>query len=218
MFLQDGVAGHISSAEVAWKFIAPEAPWWGGWWERLVRTVKTTLRKILGKALLTFEELATVLTEVEAVVNSRPLTFIESDIGEPCALTPADLLIGRRFTALPNGASNVATTSTRTDALRRQQYRKRLTENFWTRWQKEYLLQLRSAHFAARRTATEFNVGDIVLVYAEKTPRQMWKLARILEVYRSVDGRIRSCKIKLQDGLVTTRAIQRLCPFELAAT
>lgn len=50
--------------------------------------------------------------------------------------------------------------------------------------------------------AAEFNVGDIVLVYAEKTPRQMWKLARILEVYRSANGHIRSCKIKVQDGQV----------------
>ncbi|KAH9379114.1 hypothetical protein HPB48_022602 [Haemaphysalis longicornis] len=75
----------------------------GGLWECLVRTVKTTLRKILGKALLTFKELGTVLTEVEAVVNSRALTFIESDIGEPCALMPTDLLIGRGITALPHG-------------------------------------------------------------------------------------------------------------------
>lgn len=164
----------------------------------------------MGRAKLGFEELASVLTEVEAVVNSRPLTFIESGRGQPCALTPADLLLSRRLTHVPSQASdsgNTQTTCARTDAVRRYRYRERLTENFWARWMKEYLLQLRSAHFARKKTATEFRVGDVVLVYQEKTPRQMWKLARVQEVYKTGDCFIRSCKIKLQDGLVTTRAI-----------
>lgn len=82
---------------------------------------------------------------------------------------------------------------------------------------KEYLLQLRSAHFTTKKAATEVKVGDVVLVYQEKTPRQMWKLAIVQEVYKSTDGTIRSCKIKLQDGLVTTRPIQRLYPLEIRA-
>lgn len=60
-----------------------------------MRTVKTAMRNGVGKTLLNFVELATVCTEFEAVVNSRPLLLIESDIGELCALTPADLVIGR---------------------------------------------------------------------------------------------------------------------------
>lgn len=213
------VAKHLSNAGITWKFIVPNAPWWGGWWERLVRTVKQALRKVLGRAKLGFEELATVLTEIEAVVNSRPLTFVESDIGEPCALTPADLLIGRRLTHVPtkSDSGNATTTCSRTDAVRRYRYRERLTEHFWARWRREYLLQLRSAHFAKKKAATEVKEGDVVLVHQEKTLRQMWKLARVQEVYKSTDGVIRSCKIKVQDGLVTTRPIQRLYPLEIRA-
>ncbi|GFX35699.1 integrase catalytic domain-containing protein [Trichonephila clavipes] len=74
---------------IHWKFIVELAPWWGGFYERLVKTIKDPLRKILGRALLTFEELSTILSEVEVIVNHRPLTYVENDPGEPEPLTPA---------------------------------------------------------------------------------------------------------------------------------
>ncbi|GBM44656.1 hypothetical protein AVEN_214187-1 [Araneus ventricosus] len=77
---------------IHWKFIVERAPWWGGFYERLVKTVKEPLRKILGKALLTFEELSTILSEVEVIVNNRPLTYVENDPGEPEPLTPVGSL------------------------------------------------------------------------------------------------------------------------------
>uniref|UniRef100_A0A131YI34 Bell all n=1 Tax=Rhipicephalus appendiculatus TaxID=34631 RepID=A0A131YI34_RHIAP len=104
---------------------------------------------------------------------------------------------------------------TRTETVRRHAYRKRLTGNFWRRWTKEYLLQLRSAHFSRKRPTNEVKTGDIVIVQAEKLPRQMWKLARVLEVYRGADGHVRSCKIRQQQGVVTTRPIQKLYSLEL---
>lgn len=73
---------YCSQRRIEWKFIAERAAWWGGFWERLIRTVKTSLRKILGKAKLTPEELTTVLYEVEAVVNSRPLTYLSTSPAE----------------------------------------------------------------------------------------------------------------------------------------
>ncbi|GFW07419.1 integrase catalytic domain-containing protein [Trichonephila clavipes] len=77
---------------IHWKFIVERAPWWGGFYERLVKTIKDPLRKILGRALLTFEELSTILSEVEVIVNHRPLTYVENDPGEPKPLTPAHFL------------------------------------------------------------------------------------------------------------------------------
>ncbi|GFW59932.1 integrase catalytic domain-containing protein [Trichonephila clavipes] len=82
----------ISSRGITWKFIVERAPWWGGFYERLVKLVKDPLRKILGKALLTFEELATILIEIEYTVNSRPLTYVMDDFSEPNPLTPLDFL------------------------------------------------------------------------------------------------------------------------------
>ncbi|XP_037579510.1 polyamine-modulated factor 1-binding protein 1-like [Dermacentor silvarum] len=70
---------------------------------------------------------------------------------------------------------------------------RRLTENFWKRWTKEYLLQLRSAHFCDTRSKNNVKEGDVVLVHAENLPRQMWQLARVIEVYAGEDGCTFNC-------------------------
>ena len=80
--------------EVKQKFILPASPWWGGFYERLVRSVKLSLKKVLGKSLLTYEELSTVLCEIEAVINSRSLCYVnEDDLCEN--LTPNHLIFSR---------------------------------------------------------------------------------------------------------------------------
>ena len=80
-----------------WRFIPPppRSPWWGGWWERLVRSVKSSLRKTLGTKSLPRAELETALHEVEACVNSRPLTFLGDETDDVAPLTPSCFLIGQ---------------------------------------------------------------------------------------------------------------------------
>lgn len=147
----------------------------------MVRTVKACLRRILGKAALTAEELTTVLQEVEAVINSRPLTYLSAAPTDSELLTPAHFLIGRRLIAIPAGQP-VPSESTRSEVTRRWLHRKRLAEHFWRRWRKEYLLHLRSFHHSKNMPTHELKVGDLVLVHEDKAPRQMWKTGRILEV------------------------------------
>ena len=79
---------------VTQKFILPASPWWGGFYERLVRSVKTCLKKTIGRAFMTFEELQTILCEIEAAINNQPLAYLsEDDLDE--ALTPLHLMNGR---------------------------------------------------------------------------------------------------------------------------
>ncbi|XP_014670618.1 PREDICTED: uncharacterized protein LOC106811492, partial [Priapulus caudatus] len=85
-----------------WKFITEKAPWQGGFYERLIRSIKIPLRKFLGKAQLTFIELVTVLTDVEAQLNSRPLTMVSADKEDPLPFTPGHLLIGRNLQVMPD--------------------------------------------------------------------------------------------------------------------
>ena len=74
-------------------FILPASPWWGGFYERLVRSVKGCLKKTLGKAFITFEELQTILCEIEGAIKNRPLAYVsEDDLDE--ALTPFHLMYG----------------------------------------------------------------------------------------------------------------------------
>ncbi|XP_071165983.1 uncharacterized protein [Mytilus edulis] len=91
----------LSSFGVEWRFIPKRAPWFGGWWERLIALTKTNLKKTLGRALINFDMLQTFVTEIEKILNDRPLTYVSTDIIDSEPLTPAHLLFGRRVTTLP---------------------------------------------------------------------------------------------------------------------
>ncbi|GBM13210.1 hypothetical protein AVEN_187982-1 [Araneus ventricosus] len=96
------VKNFYSFNGIKWQYIVERAVWWGGFYERMVRTVKTALRKTLGKSCLTVEHLLTVLIEIEGMINSRPITYVGSDTEEPTALTPSHFLLGKRITSLPS--------------------------------------------------------------------------------------------------------------------
>ena len=83
---------------ITWNFILEKAPWWGGYYERMIQLVKRSLRKILGKAQLTYEELLTVLIEVEGVVNSRPLTYIYPEVTEEPLISSNAIPMGSYMT------------------------------------------------------------------------------------------------------------------------
>ena len=84
-----------------WIFNIEKAPWWGGVFERLIRSTKRCLRKMVRSYQLTIDELCTALTEVESMLNSRPLSFVSSDdLEEP--LTPSHLIMGRQLLSMPD--------------------------------------------------------------------------------------------------------------------
>ena len=95
------VQKYFDGVGIDWRFNVPRAPWWGGIFERLVRSTKRCLRKVLGQAKFSHDELLTALIEIEMVLNSRPLTYISADdLDEP--ITPSHLLVGRRLMSYPD--------------------------------------------------------------------------------------------------------------------
>ena len=140
---------YLSGVGVEWLFNLERAPWWGGVFEHMVRMTKRCLRKMVGRAKLTFDELNTIVIEVEGVINSRPLTYISpEDLEQP--LTPAHLLSGRRLLSLPDAIyckdaeDDFEVTSKH--LTKRLLYLNRILNNFWKRRQTEYLSELREAH------------------------------------------------------------------------
>lgn len=80
---------YATVKKMVWRFNPPSAAWWGGWWERQIRTVKEILRKVLGRARLNAEKLYTTLCECKAIINSRPITYVSDDAAQLAPLTPA---------------------------------------------------------------------------------------------------------------------------------
>ncbi|GFT78237.1 integrase catalytic domain-containing protein [Trichonephila clavipes] len=95
-----------ASHKIYWQFIIKRAPWWGGFYERLIRTLKLALRKTVGRATLFRDELETLLIEIEGILNSCPLTYIFSEFTEPEPLTPSHMILRRRVNSLPPARLN----------------------------------------------------------------------------------------------------------------
>ncbi|XP_026331312.1 uncharacterized protein LOC113238692, partial [Hyposmocoma kahamanoa] len=90
--LPDEIAALLTLEHTTWHFIPPHAPNFGGLWEAGVRSTKGHLRKVVGNNTLTYEEMATVLAQVEACLNSRPITLLSDDPNDPLPLTPGHFL------------------------------------------------------------------------------------------------------------------------------
>lgn len=129
---------YCSVEKMQWIFNPPSAAWWGGWWERLVRSIKELLRKVLRRASLKYEELTTILCDCEAIINSRPITYLAEDPHQLIPLSPALFLEDIRSTGVPD--LDIATSSEKLN--RRLKYRQELREHLRRRFRIEYLGQL----------------------------------------------------------------------------
>lgn len=214
----DDVNHHLGSNNIVFKHIPVKAAWMGGFYERFIGVCKSHLRKVVGKALLGYDELQTLIKEVQAVVNDRPITSLSSDINDPKPLTPSMLLGGHRITPLPTSSNlDDLNFGDRDDLLRLNTQRDQLQQRARQRFAAEYLPLLREQHcrrVSRRRFSEAIQVGDIVLIHDEDRPRLLWKLGRILELHRGQDRQVRSASVKTPLG-ITRRAISHLYPLEV---
>ena len=211
---------HLAEKGTEWIFIPKRAPWYGGFWERLVGLTKTALKKVLGRSHVSFDELQTVITEIQATLNDRPLTYTPTNLADPEPLTPAHLLHGRRITTLPYqelppDVEDVAYVpkSDYSTLTRRARQQRALIDHFRDRWKSEYLTALREYHRTTGQTKQTIKEGDVVQIHDER-PRATWKLAVIRELIMGKDGMVRAAKLRTSHG-ETTRPIARLYPLEV---
>ena len=208
----------MTNKQIEWRFIVEKAPWWGGYWERLIQSVKRCLRKTIGKSALRFEELATILIEIESTLNNRPLTYLYGDDEGPShVVTPADLICGHRIAStFSNQQFDV--TSTARSLTKRVKYQWRILNNFTRQWRRDYLLSLQERKSIKQPTTVRVvKEGDVVILKEDGTSRCLWKLARVVEAIKGRDGAIRSARIKLLRGdrsICLRRPIQHLIPLE----
>ena len=216
-----------SLSRIQWVFNMERAPWWGGIFERMVRSVKRCMRKTIGRGRLTLDELQTATAEVEMIVNSRPLSYISTDsIQEP--ITPSHLMTGRRLMSLPDGPYNTELSAdvslATSDISRRMYHLNTVLEHFWKQWKREYLLELRESHRHANRPPKKSHcspiaVGDMVLVHEDSKPRGFWKIAKVESLTTGTDGLTRGAVVKVASSAgrptMLRRPLQLLYPLEV---
>ena len=211
----------LGRQHVTWSFIPKRAPWYGGFWERLVGLTKQAVKKTLGRTFVTLQTLETVIVEIEGILNDRPLTYVSSDISDPEPLTPAHLIYGRRIVAVPHPVEDHDENAD-PSYLRDQDMRKvtsrhsKLIQQFWVRWRKEYLTALREFHKTTGNNQQVIKKGDVVVVH-DDCPRLQWKLAVIDDLVEGNDGLIRSAHISTANHK-TSRPITRLYPLEVVSS
>ncbi|GFV74270.1 integrase catalytic domain-containing protein [Trichonephila clavipes] len=189
------------------QFIPPTATWWGGFWERIVNTLKELLRRTLGKAIFTFEELTTNLCECEKVVNSRPLTYLSEDLQDLTPIPPAILLCDR-----PSLETTYLDMLDGNHLRKRLRFRVKMMKELRERFRKEYLGQLVQRHRQDPHSSN-IQVGDIVLIGDDVKKCLQWPLARVIELIPGKDGLVRTVRVKTQHSILV-RPIQRIFPLE----
>ena len=162
----------------------------------MIGTVKRCLRNVLSTAKLSQDELSTILTKVEGMLNSRPLIYSGEELEEQ-ELTPSHLITGRRISHLSENIDiplNSHELAGDGNLSWRFVYLTRKLNHFWTRWQKEYLLGLREAHRLQKSSPNEIAKGDTVLMQEEETKHNTWKIEIIENLIRGKDKVVRGAK------------------------
>jgi len=198
---------RIGEKMIRWRFNPPTAAWWGGWWERLVRTTKDLLRRMIGRAKLSRKELVQCVGAITHTINNRPLTTLTEDCNDLTPLTPAMFMKDLPVSGLPEF-----------DAVGpvelRAAYKKirDMKEALKARFRKEYIGQL--VQRASEKRTRAIRIGDLVIVGSDNKKRFEWPLGRVIEVHPGRDGEVRVVKVKTAGGILL-RPVQRLYPLEV---
>ncbi|XP_058803296.1 uncharacterized protein LOC131671111 [Phymastichus coffea] len=189
------INNYAISKRIEWHFNPPLSPHFGGLWEAAVKSFKHHLKRILDKQL-TYEQFNTLLIEIEAILNSRPLYALSADPNDPLVLTPAHVLIGRPFNMLPEQSLS----SVSENRLSTYQFLTKARQNFWEKWRKEYLheLQVRQKW---TKSDSELAPGMVVLLIEGNVPSGQWPLGVIIEVHPGSDGVVRVASVKTVKGV-----------------
>ncbi|XP_038073422.1 uncharacterized protein LOC119741653 [Patiria miniata] len=195
--------------DIKWQFNTPAASHHGRVWERKIRTIRKILHAILSeqymKTCQSEEQLRNFMCEVEAVINSRPLTRAPDDPHDLSVITPNSLILLKPDSTLPPGVFSQEDQYSRR-RWRQMQY---MADVFWKRWTREYLptLQQRQKWSQPSRNIEK---GDVVLIVDNSAPRNSWPMGLVQEVFMDKRGHVRSVKVMTKTS-VLVRPITKLC-------
>ena len=190
---QHAIEESMLQHEIQWIFNPPLAPHFGGVWEREIRSIRNVLNGVLNMQPIRMSDdgLNTLLCEVEAILNGRPLTALSDDPNDLEPLTPNHILLMRSGATFPPGLFASSDQYVR----RRWKQVQYLADIFWTRWRKEYLSNLQSRQKWCHSHPSHA-VGDLVLLVDSNLPRNRWALGKITKIYPDEVGLVRHVTVK----------------------
>jgi len=194
---------YLATEGCEWKFIPPHGPYFGGLWEAAVKSMKYHLLRTLGSPVATYEELCTLLAEIEAWLNTRPLC----DLSDDTYLFPGHFLIGEPLTQLP--AADF--TDVKCNRLSRWQTYQQQLQKFWQCWSSDNLQSLQQRQ-RWQRTSPNLQPGDLVLLREDNTAPLHWPTAVISDIHPGKNGIIQVVTISTPKG-VFKRPIIKICPL-----
>lgn len=194
----------LAPQKISFRFNPPAAPHFGGVWEREIRSVKSALYATVGAQPVPEEVLRTVLTEVEAILNSKPLGYVSSDASDPDPVTPSVLLMGRPDGSLPQ----VVYPESELISRRRWKHSQILSDHFWARFIRLYVQSLQARQ---KWQATPADIAEdcVVMIADPHLPRALWPIGKVVKTHPSPDGHIRSADVKVKERIYT-RPVARL--------
>lgn len=193
-----------------WHFIPANSPHFGGLWEAAVKSFKYQLKRIINDTPLTFEEFYTLLTQIEASLNSRPLCQISSDPNDLNALTPGHFLVGAPMNATPEPSL----LNVNANLLNRWQLLEKMNQDIWRSWSRDYLCELQQRPNKWTTKRENLKEGDVVIMKDDRLPPAHWPLARVLQTHPGDDGVVRVVTIKYKTGVVK-RAVNKVCKLPI---
>ncbi|GFT88514.1 uncharacterized protein TNCV_262961 [Trichonephila clavipes] len=208
-FPEEKLSSYFSSEGISWNFMPPRAPNFGGLWEAGVKSFKFYSKRAVGNLMKTLEEFLTIITQIEGILNSRPITLLSEDIDDLEVLTPGYFLIGRPITSIsePNLLDNTE------NILSRWQKLTKIVQHIWTKWSRDYLNNLQ------QRNKWQFHKDNVklntmVLIKDDNLPVNKWSLGRITKLIPGTDGKVPVVETKTNKGNIK-RSIVNVCVLPL---
>lgn len=207
---QANVQAFSAEKGINFHFIPCYSPIVGGLWESNVKVTKYHLKRTVQKALLTYEQLNTVLCEIEGILNSRPLLPMSSDVNNVSYLSPGHFLIGTSLNSYPErDVTNIPS-----NRLKFWELCSSMKQCFWKSWYKQYLntLQCRPKW---RNVKPNLTVGSLVILKEDNSPPMYWPMARITNVFPGSDNLVRTVEVRTANGHLHRRSVTKVCLLPL---
>ncbi|GBM32032.1 hypothetical protein AVEN_127373-1 [Araneus ventricosus] len=204
----ENVSAYLASEEIKWEFSSPRSPNFGGLHEAGVKSFKYHLRRVMKNSKVSIEEILTIISQIEGILNSRPLTPLSCDPTDLSVLTAGHFLIERPITSVV-GPEIIDTPPAPDNRLSRWQRTTKVVQFIWKRWHCDYLNHLQ------RRSKWQFEkkylkIESLVLLKEDNLPPCKWVIGRVKDVIPGSDRKIRVANVQTQSGLYR-RGIYKLC-------